>query len=612
MAEDKYYVLKDSGTYSNALEAYGLAELLRRINSPAAEIRIDNSGVFYEVTVKNPNKIELKYFDLFPYIKTKAKKTNKEEGDEGKNQIEDRISNFIDMEEEKAKNKRFNEFIRSISDQKREIRKNPGDRANEILSALDKKINDYEEKPRSDWDIITSISVLKAIDTYKKIYVNLFQNKEAFKEIIDNILELYSAPVDNREKIRKNMSQLKKSKVLKDVKDADCLQLFNPSMVKGAHSPKANSITPKAKEGFWLNECIKILGSYSSMVMRGVKVSSKDSDNKIYVFDVNRLIWDADKKREIFNKFKSSLRGYTSIKLDINSLLILTEKLIRYHSAYEETTNIFRRKYRPKDEINGFYAVYFKNMGNASSPTNISYLEMPGFIELESNDDAQAWLSIIQEHLSIINNIKIAITKQDETGSIIPLLQAYRMFLTTGDIGYFFDFVSEYSVFLMQQIIKENYYVRPLTSKNMEVLLMKYDKKLGSILQNEGFKNIAKAIRSSTISEQYAKSKGKQNFEIKYGLAQDLIRKSAYKDEFIMYLSEFVVSYNQETARSAEKNKKARRATIKQQDLEDIVRLIDEYEDSSLIGRMLCAYGYSLDRKSDEQEQDDTEEIVND
>ncbi|EYE89417.1 hypothetical protein Q428_02915 [Fervidicella metallireducens AeB] len=612
MVDEKYYVLKDSGTYSNTLETYGLAELLTKINSSESKVFIEDKGMYYEITVNNPQRVEITYFDIFPYLKTKEKKEKQKDKDILDNDnIEKEITNYIDIEEEKIRNKKYSEFVKSINQQKNEARKKENPETESTLNQFDKKIKEYEDKPRNDWDVIMSVSILKAIDTYKNIYINLFRNKENFKVLVDCILELYKTPDENRDIIKKKLNQYKKNKVLVDIKEAASLQLYNPSMVKGAHSSKANGITPKAKDGFWLNECMKILGSYNSMIMKQVKVSSKDSDNKIYVFDVNKFNWDIEKKKAIFNEFKTNLKGYTSIKLDINSILLITKQLIKYHSSVVEKASAYRRKYRPKDEVKGLYSVYFKNMGNASSPVNISYLELPGFIELESSKDADDWLSIIDEHLNIINNIKISLNKQDETGSIIPLLQDYRMFLTTADINYFFNYVSAYSSFLMQQISKENYFVKPFTQKNMEVFLMKYDKKFSDIFENEGFKNIAKAIRASTISEQYAKSHGKQNFDIKYGLAQNLIRKSAYKDELITYLSEFIVSYNQETARYAEKNKGIRRTTIKQQDLEDIVKLIDEFEDSSLIGKMLCAYGYSLDRKKDGKEDSEIEDVSN-
>lgn len=624
MNEKKFYVMKESGTYSNALEAYGVTELLARINSLGSKLLIEDKAQYYEITLLNPQTEITTYFDLFPYIKTKEKKGKKKEeknkkpdSEEVEQEVskdmpvmESEIQNYIDYEEEKLKKERYNEFVKSILTQKRELRKQNNAEFAKLISALDKKITEYEEKPRDDWDIISGINLLKAMDTYKKIYFNLHKNKKEFLKLLNLIFELYGSFEDSTDTIKQKLNKLKRSKTIVSVKDTDCLQIFNPSMVKGAHSPKPNSITPKPKDGFWLKECMKIIGSYNGMIIKNIKVSKKTLDTKAYVIDINKIEWD--KRRTIFKELKSALKGITSIRLDINSILIVTKRLIENHSEFVERRKVFLKKYRPKNEIKGLYIAYFKNMGNASSPSNISYLELPEFIEIDSFERANTWLDIIDEHLSIIRGTKISADRTDESGSILSILQEYRQFLTTGDIDCFFKFISLYSIFLMQQIAKGNYYTRPFKTKLMEVFLMEMDKKFGNILKNQGFRNISRAIRKSTISEQYAKSRGEQLYEIKYGLAQDLIRKSDYEEELIAFLSEFIVSYNQETAKFAEKNKDKDklRPTIKQQDIDDLISLIDEYG-SSIVGRLLCAYGYTLERRSEEpgdNEQDSVED----
>jgi hypothetical protein len=587
MTDKKYYVLKESGTYSNALEAYGLAELILGLTHQKAKVSIIDKGIYYELNVKDMELSEIKYFDLFPYLKKK----------DDKEAIEKGIKNYIDLDEEKERKNRYNDYLKKINEERKKIKNLPN--AKPILAELDKKIEDYEDKPIREMDIITGVNQFKALDMYKKAYFNLYSNKDSFQNIIDVVLKLYSDTTNNIEEAKATILDLKKKKKIKDIKEVNSLQLYNPSMVKGAHPSKSNDITPEPVDGFWLQECLKIAGSFNAMVIKPVQIAKQKWDNKIYVFDVNNLDWDKSKK--IFNEFKRFLKGNTSIRLDINSILLTSKELIQHREEYKSSKS-FLKKYRPHDEIKGFYAVYFKNMGNANSPTNISFLELPLFIEINSYKDAKDWIEIIDEHLKIINNIRNSISDQDEIGNIISLLQTYRQFLTTSDIDYFYDFIGQYSIFLMEQIAKKNYFTKPFSEKLMEVFLLKTDNRISEILQNQGFRNIAKAIRKSTISEQYAKSKGQQMYDIKYGLAQELLRKSAYKEDLIEFLSEFIVSYNQETARMVEKNKGKARATIKQQDLEDLVKLIDEYDNPSLIGKLLCAFGYSLDRKEKEDE----------
>lgn len=121
------------------------------------------------------------------------------------------------------------------------------------------------------------------------------------------------------------------------------------------------------------------------------------------------------------------------------------------------------------------------------------------------------------------------------------------------------------------------------------------------VLESQGFQNVAKAIRNATISAQYAKVRGDKRFDVHYGMAQDLKRKSPYKNDLVEYLSEFIALYNAETARYVEHHPEdfkagKVRATVKTNDIEEVISLIDGYG-SSIVGKLLTAYGYALERK---------------
>ncbi|HRE48634.1 MAG TPA: hypothetical protein PLD47_12990 [Aggregatilineales bacterium] len=127
------------------------------------------------------------------------------------------------------------------------------------------------------------------------------------------------------------------------------------------------------------------------------------------------------------------------------------------------------------------------------------------------------------------------------------------------------------------------------------------EKGLHSILKNEGFKNIAAAIRQSTVSPQFAKAKeSRPRYDIRYGLNQGLARKGRYPDEFVTALSEFIHKYNAENAQVLERSTKVGnpedrrffRRDVTTSDLEAIIALIDEYG-APLIANLLIAYGYA-------------------
>jgi hypothetical protein len=177
----------------------------------------------------------------------------------------------------------------------------------------------------------------------------------------------------------------------------------------------------------------------------------------------------------------------------------------------------------------------------------------------------------------------------------INLLRAYRDFLSARDLRAFFHFTSGYSKFIMQQLVAKKRIPPQFTISNLEVLLMTHDQALSPIIQNQGFLNVADAIRRSTVLLQYRKAKGQDPFyTIRYGLGDKLIRNAQYREDFIQELSQFAHAYNRENARKKETRGERYRQDITTEDLKAITELIDEY-DSATIANLLVAYGYAYD-----------------
>jgi hypothetical protein len=197
---------------------------------------------------------------------------------------------------------------------------------------------------------------------------------------------------------------------------------------------------------------------------------------------------------------------------------------------------------------------------------------------------------MIAEHENIIRNI-------DEEKGGYNLLIYYRDFLSGGKWDSFFDFTAAYSAYLTQALDRENYRVKPFTTRNLEVLILKNNVPLAPILETPGFRNIAEAIRRSTIIPQY-RGRSESEYEIRYGLGQELKRKALYNDEFIVALGEFMQSYNAENARVYEKTGSQYRKNILTSDIEDIVRLVDKYG-APTVANLLIAFGYAREPKDE-------------
>ena len=113
------------------------------------------------------------------------------------------------------------------------------------------------------------------------------------------------------------------------------------------------------------------------------------------------------------------------------------------------------------------------------------------------------------------------------------------------------------------------------------------------IVQNAGFRNIAYAIRHSTVVPQGRKAKGNRPaVDIRYGLGQQLARKAAYPADFLTEIAKFLQLYNAENAQLRENGRNPFRRNVTTADLDALTALVDEFG-SRLVCQMLVAYGYA-------------------
>src|SRR5207249_7958067 len=108
------------------------------------------------------------------------------------------------------------------------------------------------------------------------------------------------------------------------------------------------------------------------------------------------------------------------------------------------------------------------------------------------------------------------------------LLQ-YRDFLSSGNLVELADFLATYGEHVMKSWKSSDprdRLARFSTDKLALIFGGNADMNFTEIIEAPGFQNIARAIRQSTISEVYWKSKNDQIYEIRYGLGQELRRRA--------------------------------------------------------------------------------------
>jgi len=578
----EFKVKKYSGTYSETLEAFGLANFIDQLllrTGKKRNVTIADKEQFYLISsyenITDEMISKLEYFDLFKYISK-----------------EDKVPEGVFVEQ--CYNYTYQRKIRNERrDKTQEIYKKYATRELEKerkkhLSEIEKYYTEVE-KIDVEYDVYSQLVAANQFTSFDKMFQNLFKNKEHFKELIIDILNFYSGK-------NENIFYVKNKKLLKsfDAKPTS-LQFFNPTTGKGVNRKKADGISLSNEDAFWISETMKVIGSLNNMVCNLVKISQKSYDLKIFVPEFNNI--SNESKDKLIHKFKNNLKGNTPIRIDILNILILIQKFIENSKDYKG--NI-------KNTISGLHSVYQKDLGQNKAVVNIAFIQILDFIEIKSEEEGENWLDILKEQISIIASI-------DELGSSVQSLIAYRNFLNSSNLDSFFKFIFFYAEFLSKSLISSKLYIKPFSIETLNLFYKNMDKseiKLTEIIENEGFMAVAKAIRNSTVILHYHKDTRK--FEPRYGVAQHLQNKSKSKTDLAIYIGEFVSNYNAETAKYKENHADFKeRAIVKDEELNEFYKIIDNCQSSRLVGALLASYGFALKKKDVKTAEPDNQDDLN-
>jgi hypothetical protein len=456
-------------------------------------------------------------------------------------------------------------------------------------SDLERQLEDT--KPPHDWTVVTLLGTpqMQALATYNRAAAQWALTRDHFTANLQTILKMCAKPGTDLESIAKEWSK----KVAGGKRELTALQLLNPHQGKGQNRPKADQLAMSNVQSFWLLEYLKATGLWLCAAPRVVR---GEADRKTYVLTpLNITLGD---HRRVFKAFADRLWNETAIKMDIVAALLYTQCLLE-HSEAGQMDEIDFEGYGPESVVNGFHVAHYKLLSpRAYTAMNLAFIGLPRWTgEVKTRAEVLKMKEVIDEHLMVIRGI------EEERSDGYNLLLRYRDFVSGGRWDAFFDFAVGYSHYLIRELDEANREGRrprakSFTVKNLEELMMRSNKRLITILQTEGFRNIARAIRQSTITLQYI-GRRESPYEIRYGLAQELQRKSQHNDEFIAALSRFAQSYNAENARIAERGTEAwRRKDITTTDIEQIVALVDEYG-AETICNLLVAFGYAREPKEE-------------
>lgn len=270
-------------------------------------------------------------------------------------------------------------------------------------------------------------------------------------------------------------------------------------------------------------------------------------------------------------------------KIDCMATLELARLLIRHFRERK------RQRLEPDALISGIMIANYQSMGQAKAVSAVETLAVPGWLPLETEADADLWTTMLEEHQSVVRRLR------DNYSDEIGLILSYRRFLEhRGPKALFtlLDFMGQYGIFLIRERASDpDSRRKQFQTDHLEAILNQQDE-YKQIINNVGFKAVAAAIRSATVSAQAMKSAKKEYREIRYDLLPELRRKRSLPGvgPFLESVSDFIARYNAESARRLEQEKRTGIKRVTSEDMESFTQLLLEQKDASVLGAMLCAY----------------------
>lgn len=579
MYQSTYYIDKLSNTFADNLAAFGLAFVLNGIAAGRAKLVIEDQGRAFAVNVApaiDPAWVEeCQFFTGAPFLIT-IDNASQQRVIKGTNlsltDVPEAPSDVVaDYGVEKQNYADFFVWLSGV----------PAPEKAKVVRGE----SPAPARPHSDWDLFRAVNPA-ALQTYNALLAEWWRGQDAFPELLRVLLAMAATQPNDLDGAASVWANLCKAHGWTKPKEVGASQLLNPAQGKGTNSTKAEWSAPGNVKGFWLLEWLKLVGlRYGGLtrLVRGTK------DRKTYALAPVRLEWGAHVA--IMNRFRIAMAGSAqAIQLDILATLCYTQALLA-HLENARTSDLAADVFghNASDLVSGMQMAFYKSLGNAIATMNIASLNLPRWVAPRGPEDLALLSQALDEHAAIVRGL------DENHGDQYGILNAYRDFLSGSDLTPFFAFSNAYSRFVISQMERRKP-VRLFTTTTLEVLFMNSNdgqQSYSQIVQDPGFRQIAYAIRHSTVVPQARKGKPNRSpVDIRYGLGQQLARKAASKGEFLAELAEFVHLYNAENAQLRENKREPLRKNVTIDDLDSITRLVDRFG-SKVVCHMLVAYGYA-------------------
>ncbi|MBD2295135.1 hypothetical protein H6G06_17015 [Anabaena sphaerica FACHB-251] len=579
------FVTKKFGTYADTLMMLGLVQLVEyalRETHQKRDIQIVDQGTCYCLQLKQSINLELvaklNYTDPFPPVK--GQKT-----DVSKIPQEHEYFDVVEVRERRTL------FLNYLFQQKGKVEFNedapkpphPSTQNGVILTSMRHDRNHNEL-----WFLGWQIG-----ENYGKFLVALFT---AFSQETDDFTQL----------VNDLFTQATGQKL---PETASAVKIYLPTSVQGVNRVKADSNKVDPQKTDWLSLWLIAGGLFQFGISERIKIAERVFDWRVVVLEPQDI--QLTKYREVLDKlrqFNPPSGGHGIARFDAELVLKFCQKLLDYHQSQADAETDEFELFKPVNQfVSNFIGTHFGSKGQVYGVKEVFTLGLPGWISPENQQELTEYNQVLSEHLSVITTLSA------EEGHS-ELLAAYRDFITGTNLFNFFRFQVSYADYVVKRLAdpKAKFFPRLFSINGLNLMVKNFNHRqnekeldLRDITEDPGFLRIAKAINSATV---YA-GKDEHGWDRIYGLAQRLSSQAGSKKDFIIELSSFIASYENENLRIDEELKKkgkTRRIWTNKDDLDRVINLIEEHG-SSLVANLLIAYGYAKGwGKSQESNQNDT------
>jgi hypothetical protein len=391
------------------------------------------------------------------------------------------------------------------------------------------------------------------------------------------------------------------------LKEASAVKIFLPTAVQGVSRIKADSNKIDPQKADWLSLWLIASGLFTFGISERVKVAERSYDWRVIALEPRDISFDRyTKVLDNLRKFNHPGGGHGIARFDAELVLRFCQELLKNHAAQAEE--------RPEDDLDflpptnhfvrGFVGTHFGQKGQVYGVKELFTLGLPIWVRPHNYPEIEEYQTVLKEHLAVI------ISLSAESGQS-ELLAAYRNFITANALASFFQFQTSYAEFITRRLADSK--ARPprlfsVDGLNLMTKNLKYrsdeELDLTKITQNSGFLHISKAINSATVYAGKISTKNgmvELDWQRHYGLAQRLSSQAGSKKEFVIELTAFLASYENENLRISEKLQKSgkfSRIKTSKDDLDQVIQLIEDFG-SSLVANLLIAYGYAKWHKAE-------------